>query len=752
MAALVPQRWQRHSNLAGRIGAAVLRTYASVLFSRSLLVGALLVAATATAPRALIGGVLATLLALLSARGLGVEREAIFDGSYAVSAVLLGLGIGQWFGLGAAGLLLLCVFVPLSVLLSAALRSLLGTARLPVLSLSFLGTFHLLLGLAGAAGLHYVHAEAAVPSPLAAVLPGSVLLLLRSVGALFFIPRADAGLLVLLALTVHSRIATLLASLALLGCLGLRSLVPVLLDDGLFHSLAYNAAFTAVALGGVWFVPSPSSFVLALLGVVLCALATLGLVGPLTRLGLPILVVPFNGTVLITLLALRQRILDQRPKSVDFAAGTPEQNLAYFRTRRERFSSLHPVRFGLPVRGAWTCTQGIDGPLTHKDAWRYAFDFEVLGEDGEAHVATPGLAQLADYRAYRLPVLAAAPGTVVKIVNDVPDNPIGTVNLEKNWGNLVVLQHAPGLFSTVAHLAHGSIRVTTGQTVTAAEVLGFCGNSGRSPQPHVHFQLQSGPQMSDSTIPCRFSDSVLIADAPQEDAGAKSAAGAVAAAPRIIAAMTPRAGQTVRSLEPALERSAFFHFPHGMVWPLGQGGGRVEHVVSELDLYGQRLLRSQEHGACLYYAVEGAFFTAYDLVGAPDSALHLVRAALSRVPLEPTESLQWTDLLPARMFRSRLLGALLGSVRGVAMDMIAPFLPSDSLEVQYSARRSGAALVITGESRRRDRRGQPLLQTLAELHRGIGPVRLRVSVRGHAVAIEQVSGVPSEPPAVLRAA
>lgn len=748
MAALAWPQLARRRRHAQAVGAAVLRTYASVLFARSLPVGALLVAATATAPRGFLGGLAAALLALLSARGLGVERESVFDGSYAVSAVLLGLGIGQWFGVGRVGLGLLCVFVPLSVLLSAALRSLLGAARLPVLSLAFLGTFHLLLGLSTAAGLPYVHADAAGPSPLSTILPGGLLLLLRSVGALFFIPRADAGLLVLIALAVHSRIATVLATLALLGCLGLRTIIPVLQDDGLFHSLAYNAAFTAVALGGVWFVPSPSSFVLALVGVVLCALATLGLVGPLARLGLPLLVVPFNGTVLVALLALRQRALDQRPKSVDFTAGTPEQNLAYFRTRRERFASLHPVRFGLPVRGAWTCTQGIDGPLTHKGVWRYAFDFEVLGPDGQPHVETQAPAQLSDYRAYRLPVLATAAGTVIKVVSDVPDNPIGAVNVEKNWGNFVVLQHAPGLYSTVAHLAHGSIKVTVGQVVGAAEVLGLCGNSGRSPQPHVHFQLQSGPQPGDQTVPCRFSDVVIVADEPREPAVADHGRDAALAAPRVAAALAPQAGQIVRSLEPTLERGAFFHFPHGMVWPLQAGSGaRVEHVVSELDLYGQRLLRSQEYGACLYYTVEGGFFTAYDLVGAPESALHLLRAALSRVPLEPTESLRWTDVLPARMFRGRLLGALFG----VAMDMAAPFLQSDSLEVEYTARRSGAALLIIGESRRRDRRGQPLLQTLAELHRGIGPVRLRVSVRGHAIAVEQPAGAITEPQ-ILRAA
>lgn len=704
---------------ARSIGLMVLRAYASLLFSRSPYVGAILMLATAPVPRTFCGGLLGVLGALAAARLLGFDRDVIRDGSYGVSALLIGLGVAQWFGLSWQGLTLLAIFAPLSVLIGAALRSRFAAAQLPVLSLPFLGGFYLLLGLTATASIPFATTPHELPQFFAQLLPNAPRLVLSSVGALFFLPRPDSGALILIALSLHSRIATLLATLALGLCLLMRIPLPLLFDENLFHSLAYNAVFAAVALGGVWFVPSWSSFALAFFGVLSCLLFTVGASGPLGRLGLPVLVIPFNATLLMILLAFRQRTHDRAPKSVDFASGTPEQNLAYFRTRRARFQSPHAVRFQLPVRGAWTCTQGEDGPLTHRGPWRHAFDFEVLDSDGNAHVDAPEGRELspADFHAFRLPVLATAAGSVVKVVADVIDNPIGSVNLERNWGNFVILKHATGLYSLVAHLAHGSVKVVEGQVVRAGDTLGLCGNSGRSPQPHVHFQLQSGPLPGDPTVPCLFADAVQLSSEEQN------------VPPQVVAALRPQAGEVVRNLDASVDRADFFALPYGAVWAL-RSGDTVEHIASDLDLYGQLFLRSREHGAVLYYTLDGSFFTAYDFIGAPASALHLLRAALSRVPLEENGQLRWRDLLPARMFRGRLHGALL--------DVAAPFLPRDSIEIEYHAERRGPVLIVSGESKRRDRRGRPILTTSAELLRGAFVLRLTVTTRGKQLTLEQI--------------
>ena len=99
---------------------------------------------------------------------------------------------------------------------------------------------------------------------------------------------------------------------------------------------------------------------------------------------------------------------------------------------------------------------------------------------------------------------------MVSIENEVPDNLVGSMNLKQNWGNLVLLHHGPGLYSLVAHLARGSVKVRLGQVVQAGEVLGLCGSSGRSPQPHLHIHLQATPDLGAATIPCTFSDAVVM--------------------------------------------------------------------------------------------------------------------------------------------------------------------------------------------------------------------------------------------------
>ena len=701
------------------LGNTVLRAYAHLVFSRSRLVGLVLLLATATAPRALLGALLGALLALGIARLIDIERETIVDGSYAVSALLLGMGVAQTFGLGKVGLGLLLFFAPLCVLMTAALRSFWTPLHLPVLSMPFLIAFYLLLSLSTVAQWPFeIPAEDGLMQlfPLLDRLPRVVPLVLRSVGALFFLPRCDAGVLILLALALHSRIATLLAVLACVLAVFVRSVLPTFEDSGLFHSLTYNAVFTAVGLGSVWFVPSLASFVLALVGTLLCALLTLGLVGPLARLGLPVLIIPFNATVILLLMAFRQRSLDRRPKSVDFPAGTPEQNLTYFRTRLLRFARQYSVRFSLPVRGAWTCTQGVDGPVTHQGLWRHAFDFEVLGPDGRpfAPVLVPSLL---DCYAYRLPVLASAPGTVVKVVSTVPDNELGAVNLAENWGNLVILYHAPSVYSMVAHLQCGSVRVVEGQTVRAGDVLGLCGNSGRSAQPHVHFQLQSGPKVGDHTLPCWFADAIRV---PAVGSSRPE---------RVIAALCPEASEIVRNVEPDAERAAFFQFPYGVVWALRQGE-RVEHVLCDIDFHGHFTLRSREDGSALFYSLDGGFFTAYDMLGASDSFLQLIRAALSRVPLDGSDALYWNDYLPARMFRGRVLNVLL--------DFVLPFLSSDRLKMEFRSQRSGMRLLVLGESERVGPDGKPLIQTRAELQRGEGLVRLELTHRGQVVTVERI--------------
>lgn len=121
---------------------------------------------------------------------------------------------------------------------------------------------------------------------------------------------------------------------------------------------------------------------------------------------------------------------------------------------------------------------------------RFAYDF-VLSRDGALHGGRG--ASNADYFCFGTPVVAPAAGTVVRAVDLVPDNTPGETNAWAPPGNYVVLDHGGGEFSLIAHFRRGSVRVQPGAHVAAGAVLGECGNSGQSTQPHVHYHLQTGP-------------------------------------------------------------------------------------------------------------------------------------------------------------------------------------------------------------------------------------------------------------------
>jgi urea transporter/murein DD-endopeptidase MepM/ murein hydrolase activator NlpD len=668
------------------------------------------------APRPFAFGILAVFVSTITSLALSFDRDTIASGAFGYNALLVGLGVGATFtGLSPALPTVVLASIA-TVVVTAALRSWLAPVALPPLSLPFLAVFYLLLGAAGLARLPY-GPFLSTASVLDSVLPDLVLAYLRTLGSLFFLARADAGLLVLVALTVNSRIGTALSLLSFGAVVILDRHVLSLADGSMLHVLGYNAVLTGIALGGVWFVPSRSSFLLAVFGVLVGTLVTVGSMPALARVGAPVLILPFNATMFLAFLAMRQRTRDENPKAVDFLMGTPEENLDYYRTRVARFGGIRPMRFAAPFLGTWQCTQGEDGRITHQGPWRHAFDFEVV-TDGKAF-RNEGR-ELGDYRCYKLPVIASAAGVVAKVVDRVRDNAIGKIDVEHNWGNVVVVKHAEGLFSLVAHLAPGSIKVREGDYVVRGAVLGACGSSGRSPYPHLHFQLQSTAIPGSATVPCRFSDLVL----PGEHADRVEGAALIAE------------GEQARNLEPADEASRFIRLPYGSRMTLRDESAREETLESDVDLFGRQLLRSVATGAVLYFStVEDHVLIAYEVLGT-SHALRILEAALARVPFEQNPRLVWTDRIAARPHRPPLLRFL--------FDAVSPLVADDSVKMTYRQSRDDGHLVIEGESSKVDRTGKPWIRTRVVMERDVGIVgaELRIGSKAHKLERIRNEGTP----------
>lgn len=75
------------------------------------------------------------------------------------------------------------------------------------------------------------------------------------------------------------------------------------------------------------------------------------------------------------------------------------------------------------------------------------------------------------------------------------------------YGNVVVLRHANGLETYYGHMTH--YIVETDDIVSAGEIIGYCGSTGRSTGPHLHFETRFKGQSFDPERIFDFKNGVL---------------------------------------------------------------------------------------------------------------------------------------------------------------------------------------------------------------------------------------------------
>ena len=169
-----------------------------------------------------------------------------------------------------------------------------------------------------------------------------------------------------------------------------------------------------------------------------------------------------------------------------------------------QYQTKTPLR--LPFTGEWFVFWGgrdaIDNYHVVAPDQRFAYDL-VIAKDGRTHTGS-GL-QNSDFFCFGQPILAPADGTVITAVDGVPDNTPGQMNAAQPAGNQVVLDHGNGEFSFLAHLQRGSVAVQQGAQVSTGDVLGWCGNSGHSSEPHLHYHLQNTAKFGQGAgLPAQF--------------------------------------------------------------------------------------------------------------------------------------------------------------------------------------------------------------------------------------------------------
>lgn len=490
----------------------ILNSFSQVYFSNSKLLGLLLLVVSFFDLGAGIAAILSIFVCQLTALLFNFDHKNIREGTYSYNSAMVGVAIGIFYQFNFSLIILLALIAVLTFFITVWFMNHLGAKGLPFLSIPFLlATWLIILGGRNFSALELhektvLSLENYFPILFTSVtdfithLPFADLLYLyfRSLGAILFQYNDLAGVVIAIGLLIHSRISFVLSLFGfVLGFMFYR-FMEADFSQLIYSYIGFNFILTAIALGGFFIVASKRSFLLLLFSIPLIALIISGIHGIFQFFGLPLYSLPFNIVVIMILYALNQRAYSSKLYRVYIQHFSPEKNHYKHFNSLDRFSSQTYLNISLPIIGFWRVSQGNNGNITHKDDYRYALDFDVTNENGKTF-KNEGL-ELKDYYCYNLPVIAPASGIIYIIVDGIDDNPISDVDISNNWGNTIIIKHTEYLYSKLSHLKKESMVVKQGDYVYKGQVIAYCGSSGRSPEPHLHFQMQTTPFVGSKTI------------------------------------------------------------------------------------------------------------------------------------------------------------------------------------------------------------------------------------------------------------
>ncbi|MBS4001385.1 MAG: urea transporter, partial [Desulfobulbaceae bacterium] len=606
----------------------VLFSYAQIFFSNRRWFGVIVLIATFVIPEVGLMSLLGVVLANLTAYILKFDNQKISSGFYGFNGVLFGAGAAFYYETTPFLLLIILLFIVITFFISAVLENYMAVAfNLPGLSLPFIITLYIFIIFLTNYDFIVLKNIKPYAIPFLETLPDVIKYYFKSLSLILFQPNIISGIILASGMLFFSRVLFAISILAfVINYFFLNLLLPHNAENLIIVS-GLNSILTGFALGGSLIIPSRKSFVLVILGSLMIIIIT----GFFTRLFsgsiLPVLVLPFNFIVLITIYSLKFRKDHTDIVLLYFPPGNPEENYYYHHNRRARFDKFKYVFPELPVFGEWFVSQSFNGEYTHKDDWKYAWDFVVVDSEGKQFSNNGDL--LSDYYCFKLPVIAPLDGEVVKITDGIPDNQIGNINTIKNWGNTIIIKHEYGLYSAISHLEQGSFKVKIGERVKKGDLLAQCGNSGRSPYPHIHFQFQATDKIGEKTH--LFPLASLI-EKNNDCLSLKTFD-------------YPVVNTRVQNLDIHKGMKKAFNFQYGdkLSFTYERNGKTViENWEIKIDMSSSTYIESSEGDLAYFYLTDKVFYF-YSYSGRKNSALYFFYLSGMQIPLSYHKKMCWSD-------------------------------------------------------------------------------------------------------------
>ncbi|MBS1716771.1 MAG: M23 family metallopeptidase [Armatimonadetes bacterium] len=183
-------------------------------------------------------------------------------------------------------------------------------------------------------------------------------------------------------------------------------------------------------------------------------------------------------------------------------------------------AEFHPERVTpkakliFPFKGFGLITQGWINDNGHHNG-DDLFALDILGLSESMGPILNGSGSNEAYAGFGRPILCPADGVVVAVQSAIPNQPKPDMidrklftlqdGTEVIQGNHVVIDHGNQEFSGLMHMQPGSITVKVGDRIKQGDQIGKLGNSGNTNGPHLHYQLQDGPNFATASgLPVTF--------------------------------------------------------------------------------------------------------------------------------------------------------------------------------------------------------------------------------------------------------
>ncbi len=165
------------------------------------------------------------------------------------------------------------------------------------------------------------------------------------------------------------------------------------------------------------------------------------------------------------------------------------------------------TKLQLPFKKEWTVIWGGDTKELNyhveSEMQKNAFDILITDKKGNSY-KTNGKSN-EDYYAFGKELFAPCDGEIIKVLDGIVDNKIGEMNSIDVTGNTIIIKTNNNEYLFFCHFKNGTIKLKEGEKVKQGQLLGLCGNSGHSSEPHLHFHIQNTKDINSGTgIKCYF--------------------------------------------------------------------------------------------------------------------------------------------------------------------------------------------------------------------------------------------------------